>query len=582
MTLSKKEFMKQINNNLYNIRHSLAHILASAVQNLFPGARLGTGPAIENGFYYDLDSKHRFSEQDFKKIEAEMRNLIKQNLKFEYQELNITDAKKFFKQKNETYKVKLIEKFAKDSNKKLSIYKTGNFIDLCEGGHVKNTKELPQDAFKLTRIAGTYWQGNENNPQLQRIYGLAFETKNELKKYQKNLEEARARDHKILGPKLDLFFFHETAPGIPYFLPKGVIIINTLINFWRKEHQKKGYQEISSPLINKKELWEKSGHWKHYKNDMFLADMGENEIYGVKPMNCPNSMIVFESKLRSYRDLPLRLSDTDILHRYERSGTLNGLLRARSFRQDDSHNFVTEDQIEKEYENIFEIAKEFYAKFNLKFKYRLSTRPDKFMGDKATWDKAESSLKHILIKSVGKNGFYIEQGDGAFYGPKVDIIMKDSLNREWQMGTIQLDFQIPKNFDLKYTDKNGKQKTPIVIHRVIYGSLERFIGILIEHFAGAFPFWLAPVQIQILPISEKFNRYAEKIMNKLQEKNFRVEINKNQETLGKKIRQGEIQKIPYLIIVGEKEQKNKTINIRSRENNYQKEMRLNDFSKTLK
>ena len=315
---------------------------------------------------------------------------------------------------------------------------------------------------------------------------------------------------------------------------------------------------------------------------MFLADMGENEIYGVKPMNCPNSMIVFESKLRSYRDLPLRLSDTDILHRYERSGTLNGLLRARSFRQDDSHNFVTEDQIEKEYENIFEIAKEFYAKFNLKFKYRLSTRPDKFMGDKATWDKAESSLKHILIKSVGKNGFYIEQGDGAFYGPKVDIIMKDSLNREWQMGTIQLDFQIPKNFDLKYTDKNGKQKTPIVIHRVIYGSLERFIGILIEHFAGAFPFWLAPVQIQILPISEKFNRYAEKIMNKLQEKNFRVEINKNQETLGKKIRQGEIQKIPYLIIVGEKEQKNKTINIRSRENNYQKEMRLNDFSKTLK
>ncbi|KKP30429.1 MAG: Threonine-tRNA ligase [Parcubacteria group bacterium GW2011_GWA2_31_28] len=574
--------MKQINNNLYNIRHSLAHILASAVQNLFPGARLGTGPAIENGFYYDLDSKHRFSEQDFKKIEAEMRNLIKQNLKFEYQELNITDAKKFFKQKNETYKVKLIEKFAKDSNKKLSIYKTGNFIDLCEGGHVKNTKELPQDAFKLTRIAGTYWQGNENNPQLQRIYGLAFETKNELKKYQKNLEEARARDHKILGPKLDLFFFHETAPGIPYFLPKGVIIINTLINFWRKEHQKKGYQEISSPLINKKELWEKSGHWKHYKNDMFLADMGENEIYGVKPMNCPNSMIVFESKLRSYRDLPLRLSDTDILHRYERSGTLNGLLRARSFRQDDSHNFVTEDQIEKEYENIFEIAKEFYAKFNLKFKYRLSTRPDKFMGDKATWDKAESSLKHILIKSVGKNGFYIEQGDGAFYGPKVDIIMKDSLNREWQMGTIQLDFQIPKNFDLKYTDKNGKQKTPIVIHRVIYGSLERFIGILIEHFAGAFPFWLAPVQIQILPISEKFNRYAEKIMNKLQEKNFRVEINKNQETLGKKIRQGEIQKIPYLIIVGEKEQKNKTINIRSRENNYQKEMRLNDFSKTLK
>ena len=315
---------------------------------------------------------------------------------------------------------------------------------------------------------------------------------------------------------------------------------------------------------------------------MFIADMGKNDLYGIKPMNCPNSMIIFESKLRSYRDLPLRFSDTDILHRYERSGTLNGLLRARSFRQDDSHNFVAEDQIEKEYESIFEIVKEFYAKFNLKFKYRLGTRPDKFMGDIATWDKAENSLKKILIKTVGKNGFYIEQGDGAFYGPKIDIIMKDSLNREWQMGTIQLDFQIPKNFNLKYTDKDGKQKTPIVIHRVIYGSLERFIGILIEHFAGAFPFWLSPVQIQILPISEKFNFYAKKIFKKLQEKEFRVEINEQKETLGKKIRQGEVQKIPFLIIVGEKEQKNNTINIREHGQKDQKEIKLDAFIKTLK
>lgn len=568
-------------NNLYKIRHSLAHILASAIQNLFPETRLGTGPVIENGFYYDIDSNHRFSEEDFKKIEKEMRFLIKQNLSFKKQEMTISDSKKLFKKRLEPYKIELIEKFSKAGNKKLSIYMTGKFVDLCEGGHVKNTKEIDIDAFKLTHIAGTYWQGNENNPQLQRIYALAFETKNELKEYQKLLEEAKKRDHKILGPKLDLFFFHETAPGIPYWLPKGVIIMNTLIDFWRKEHQKKGYQEISSPLINKKELWEISGHWKHYKEDMFIVDIEENETYGIKPMNCPNSMIVFKSRLRSYKDLPLRFSDTDILHRYERSGTLNGLLRARSFRQDDSHNFVTEDQIEKEYENIFEIAKKFYDKFNLKFKYRLGTRPNKFMGDIATWDKAEKSLKNILTKTAGKDGFHIEEGDGAFYGPKIDIIMKDSLNREWQMGTLQLDFQIPKNFNLKYIDKNGKQKTPIVIHRVIYGSLERFIAILIEHFAGSLPFFIAPTQIQILTISEKFNLYAEKIMNKLQEKNFRVEINKQEETLGKKIRQGEMQKIPYLIIVGEKEQKNNTINVRSRDNNSQKEIKLDEFLNLL-
>jgi threonyl-tRNA synthetase len=376
------------------------------------------------------------------------------------------------------------------------------------------------------------------------------------------LEESEKRNHKILGPKLGLFMFHDTAPGMPYWLPNGVKLFNELVNFWRVEHEKHNYQEIMSPLINKSDLWKISGHWDHYKEDMFIADMGENEQYGIKPMNCPNAMVVFDSKQVSYKDLPLRLSDTDRLHRYERSGTLNGLLRVRSFQQDDSHNFISEDMIESEYQHIFELCEKFYGIFDMEYSFRLGTRPEKFMGDPESWDKAESALKSVLEKS--SRPYKILEGDGAFYGPKVDILMKDAIGREWQMGTIQLDYQIPKNFDLKYTDKDGTKKTPVVVHRVIYGSLERFIGILIEHFAGAFPLWLSPVQLVVIPIADRHEEYAQKFVDSCKEHGIRVELDNRSERLQAKVRDHEIAKHPYVVIVGDKEIETQTVSVRSR------------------
>ena len=544
------------------IRHSLAHLLAAAVLKKFPKAKLGIGPVIENGFYYDFLLPRSLTPDDLKEFEKSIREMIRTNLPFSGKKVTPAEAKKIFKEQQ--FKLDLIKEFTKEK-KGLTTYKTGEiFLDLCRGGHVKNTKEINPDGFKLDRIAGAYWRGDEKNPQLQRIYGLAFETKKELEEYVALIEEAKKRDHRRLGQELELFMFHETSLGAPYWLPKGMIIINELINFWREEHKNRGYQEISSPLINKKELWETSGHWDHYKDDMFIANMGEGEIYGIKPMNCPNAMIVFGSKSRSYRDLPLRLSDTDILHRYERSGVLNGLLRARSFRQDDSHNYVTEDQIGAEYGEIFNIADKFYGIFGLEFRYRLGTRPEGFLGKRATWDKAEKTLKAILDKRVGKGGYEIAEGDGAFYGPKVDIVMKDALKRDWQMGTIQLDFQQPARFGLSYIDENGKKQTPIAVHRVIYGSIERFLAILIENFAGAFPLWLSPVQVMILPVSEKFTDYGKKVFDELNKAGIRVEISDANETLGKRIREAEMQKIPYVLVVGEKEETAKTVNVRKR------------------
>ncbi|MBI4085011.1 MAG: threonine--tRNA ligase [Candidatus Liptonbacteria bacterium] len=561
-----------------NIRHSLAHVLAAAVLKKFPKAKLGIGPVIENGFYYDFLLPRSLTPDDLKELEKDMKKLVSGNLPFAGKKITPAEAKKLFK--DQRFKLDLIKEFVKEK-KTLTVYRTGElFMDLCKGGHVKNTKEINPDAFKLTHVAGAYWRGDEKNSQLQRVYGLAFGTKKELDEHLKMLAEAEKRDHKKLGPRLKIFMFHETAPGMPYWLPKGTLIYNELINFWREEHKKRDYNEIVSPLLNKKELYVTSGHYDHYWEEMFVAETGENEEYGIKAMNCPNAMIVFGSESRSYRDLPLRFADTDTLHRYERSGTLNGLLRVREFRQDDAHCFVREDQIGREYEEIFGIVERFYSVFGLSYSFRLGTRPDNFMGDKKTWDKAEGTLEKILKKSGKK--FVIFEKDGAFYGPKVDIIMKDSLGREWQMGTVQLDFQQPRRFKLEYADKDGSKKTPIAIHRVIYGSMERFIGILIEHFAGAFPLWLSPVQAIVLPLSEKFSKYAGKIYDELKKENIRAEITNANETLGKRIREAEMQKIPYVLVVGEKEEESETVNVRHYHRGQEGEISIEKLIKKIK
>lgn len=572
------------------LRHSAAHLMAAAIQKLYPQAKFGVGPTVEDGFYYDIDLDSPLAPADLEKIEKEMEKLRNENLKFEREEMEIDEAVKLFKKLGQDYKVELLsdlkqhgttvasEIYGNDSEQKksnvksssssadkhmsnVSIYKTGDFIDLCRGPHVKSTKDIA--AFKLTKLAGAYWRGDEKNKMLTRIYGTAFATQPELDEHLAMLEEAKKRDHKILGPRLELFDFHETAPGMPYWLPKGLIVMNTLIDFWRQEHQKRGYQEIATPLINKKQLYVTSGHWDHYQENMFISETEEGETYALKPMNCPNAMVVYGLRKRSYRELPLRLSDTDTLHRFERSGTLNGLLRVRSFRQDDAHIFVTPEQIKDEVERIFEITETFYSLFNMEYSFRLGTRPEKFMGQAKVWDRAEKELEEILKKS--KKKFTVLKGDGAFYGPKIDILMKDVLSREWQMGTIQLDFQIPLKFNLTYTDKDGAEKTPVAIHRVIYGSLERFMGILIEHYSGAFPAWLSPVQVALLPVStDKHLKYCQKLSQELQDKGARVWIDDSSETVGKKIRNSEQQKIPFMLVVGDKELSGSKLSVRER------------------
>lgn len=559
--MSNQEYLKT--ERLHNIRHSLAHLFAAALLKLHPKAKITIGPPVDDGFYYDFDLDEKLTLQDLPKIEKEMRRILPTWEKFEKMDVSPAQAKAHWA--GNPYKLELIEDLEK-KGEKITFYKSGNFTDLCRGGHVDcPKKDIKPDAFKLSKLAGAYWRGDEKNKMLTRVYGVAFESKEDLDNHLAMLAEAEKRDHKVLGPKLDLFMFHHTSPGMPYWLPKGLVVLNKLMEFWREEHEKRGYLETSTPLINKKELWETSGHWAHYKENMFVSDMGENEIYGVKAMNCPNAMVIFGSALRSYRDLPLRFSDADILHRYELAGTLNGLFRVRSFRQDDSHNFISEDMIESEYLEIFKIVKLFYGVFKLDYSFRLGTRPEGFLGERATWDKAEAILKKILEKSKIK--YAIAEGDGAFYGPKVDILMKDVLGREWQMGTVQLDFQQPKRFGLEYIDKDGSRKTPVAVHRVIYGSIERFIGILIEHYAGAFPLWLSPVQVSVLPISKKQNAYAKKVVKELGAAlpNLRIEIDLRDESVGKKIREATMQKVPYQLILGDKEMKSKKAAVRTRE-----------------
>lgn len=579
--------------DLETMRHSTAHLLATAVSILWPKTKFGIGPAIENGFYYDFEFPEKITESDLPKIEKVMGEIKNKDLSFERTEMTIDKALSFEKKREQDFKLELIQQIkdlgttaldketsgeVEGKADKVSYYKLGDFIDLCRGPHVESTGEIGE--FKLLNLAGAYWRGSENNPMLTRIYGTVWPNEKELNSHLSLLEEAKKRDHKKIGSELDLFMFDETAPGMPYWLPKGLTLFNVLRDFWRKTHTGEGYLEIQSPLVNEKKLWETSGHWQFFKDEMFIIPVDKQTTYALKPMNCPNAMVVFGSKLRSYRDLPLRLSDSDILHRFEKSGTLNGLLRTREFSQDDAHIFLTEDQIEEEYEKILKIAEYFYSVFNLEYRLRLGTRPSKFLGDKEIWDKAERSLKRVLEKS-GKEYFVLE-GDGAFYGPKIDILIKDALGREWQTGTIQLDFQLPTRFKLKYTDSAGSQKTPVVIHRVIYGSFERFIGILIEHYNGSFPIWLSPIQAEIIPIAERHNEYSLNLKNKLIDIGFRVDINSKNETMQNKIRNAQGQKIPYMLIIGDKEQVQDKVAVRSREKGDEGSLSINEFVTRLK
>lgn len=576
-----------MNKDLSNLRHSCAHLLAAAILKLYPDTLLTIGPSIEDGFYYDLDFKKPISEADLPKIEQAMKEILPTFDSFKHREVSEKEAKE--KYKNNPYKLELIDEIVK-KGEKITFYKAGDFEDLCRGGHSESpSKEI--GVFKLLSVAGAYWRGSEKNKMLTRIYGTCFGTQKELDDYLSMMEEAKKRDHKKLGAELGLFFFHETSPGMPYWLPKGFILYTRLLEFNRQVHKKYGYTEIATPIINKKDLYETSGHWHHYRDDMFLSPMSfvrgdskqileGSETFGIKPMNCPNAMNVFSLQTRSYRDLPLRFSETSALHRFEPSGTLNGLFRAREFHQDDAHIFLRNDQVGDEFGKVMDMIKELYAAFDISYRLRLGTRPDNHMGEDSDWDQAEKSLQTVLDKSGEE--YVIEEGEGAFYGPKVDILMKDSLGREWQTGTIQLDYQQPKNFKLSYIDEKGKQVTPAVMHRAIYGSFERFIGILTEHLNGAFPLWLAPIQVILLPITDKHNDFATKVAKELEESNLRAEVDERSERLQAKIREATLQKIPYLGIIGDKEIEKNSISVRTRSGEDLGSMSLSQFVQRVK
>ena len=559
--MSNENMNPAVENSVEMCRHSMAHVLAKAVMELYDGVKLAIGPAIETGLYYDFDIPTAITDSDLEKIEAKMTEIIKRREDFTRREISAEEALKLFA--DQPYKIEMIN--ALDGKEEISLYDLGDdFVDLCRGPHVENAIHLRSWSFKVASVAGAYWHGDENNPMLQRVYVYAYPSKAELKEYLNFIEEAKKRDHRRLGPQLDLFFMDETAPGMPYWLPNGWKMFNTLLDFWREEHEKRNYQEISSPLVNLNSLWKTSGHWAHYQENMFIVPLSEEQVYAVKPMNCPNAMVVFQRKTRSYRDLPLRYSDCDVLHRKEVSGTLHGLLRVQMFRQDDSHNFISEDQIYSEINSILDIADLFYGIFGLTYTPVLSTRPADYMGEVELWDKAETELKAVLDARYGTTGYQINEGDGAFYGPKIDIMMKDALNRVWQTGTIQLDFQLSRNFNLTYTDRDGALKTPVVVHRVIYGSIERFIGILIEHFAGYFPFWISAQQVGIVPVREEHTDYANEIAEKLRMAKIRATVDTSNGTMGNKIKTFRKELMPYILIVGDKEMEDGTISLRVR------------------
>lgn len=542
---------------LHAIRHTAAHVMAQAIQHLFPDVKFAIGPAIANGFYYDLDSEHTFTPEDLTAIEKEMAKIIKQNIPLVRAEIPRSEALAMFAAKDEKYKVELINDLPEDAV--ISTYTQGDFTDLCAGPHCPSTGRVK--AFKLQSIAGAYWRGNEKNKMLQRIYGTAFASKEELDSYLHMLEEAAKRDHRKLGKELDIFAIMEEGPGFPFFLPNGMVIRNELINYWRQVHRRYGYQEIKTPMILSRKLWETSGHWDHYRENMYFTQIDEAD-YAVKPMNCPGGMLVYKLHPHSYKELPIRAGELGLVHRHELSGALHGLFRVRCFTQDDAHIFMMPSQIKDEIQNVIRLFDEVYATFGLKYHAELSTRPEDSMGDAETWEKTTNALKAAL-EDLGLP-YVINEGDGAFYGPKIDFHLTDSIGRTWQCGTIQLDMLLPEKFDLTYTGEDGLKHRPVMIHRVVYGSIERFIGILIEHYAGAFPAWLAPQQVRILPITDKHVAYAKELADKMFDLGLRVHLDDRNEKLGYKIREAQVQKVPYTLVVGDKEVEEGTVNVRRR------------------
>ena len=552
------------------IRHSTAHVMAQAVKRIYGNVKLAIGPTIKNGFYYDFDLDISLTQDDLKKIEDEMNKIINEDLKFKRDDVSREEALKIMSEKGEYYKVELIN--ALDESEKISLYEQGDFTDLCRGPHIPSTKFIK--AFKLTSVAGAYWRGSEKNKMLQRIYGVAFSSKKELEKYLNMIEEAKKRDHRKLGRELKLFEIMDEGPGFPFFLPKGVILKNILIDYWRKLHNEAGYVEIETPIMLNKELWIRSGHWDHYKENMYTS-MIDNKEFALKPMNCPGGMLVYKSEGHSYRDLPLRVGELGRVHRHEISGALHGLMRVRAFTQDDAHIFMLPEQIKSEILGVIKLIDEVYDTLGFKYNVELSTRPEDSMGSDEEWNMAERSLKEALDE--GGLDYKINEGDGAFYGPKIDFHIEDSLGRSWQCGTIQLDFQLPQRFELEYIGSDGGKHRPIVIHRVIFGSIERFIGILIEHFAGKFPVWLSPIQVKVLPISDSFMEYGHEVIDKLRKYGIRCEIDNRSEKIGYKIREARNERVPYMIIVGEKEKNHGNISLRSRDMGEEGSTSLEEF-----
>lgn len=552
-------------------RHTASHILAQAVKRLYPEVKLAIGPAIDNGFYYDFDKDTPFMPEDLEAIEAEMKKIVKEDLKLEQFEMAPADAIKYLKEIDEPYKVELCEEHA-GKNEPISFYKQGEFTDLCAGPHLMSTGYVK--AFKLTSCTGAYWRGSEKNKMLSRIYATAFPKASELEAYLNMIEEAKKRDHRKLGKELELFTIMDEGPGFPFFLPKGMTLKNTLIDYWRQIHTRDGYVEISTPIMLNRQLWETSGHWDHYKENMYTTVIDDTE-FAIKPMNCPGGILVYKSKPRSYRDLPMRMGELGLVHRHEKSGALHGLMRVRCFTQDDAHIFMTPDQITDEIKGVVRLIDEVYKLFGFKYHVELSTQPEDSMGSQEDWDMATEGLRKAL-DGLGLP-YVVNEGDGAFYGPKIDFHLEDSLGRTWQCGTIQLDFQLPMRFKLEYTGADGEKHRPIMIHRVVFGSIERFIGILTEHFAGAFPIWLAPVQVEFMPIADRHNEFTAKVAAELKKRGIRVEVDGRSEKIGFKIREAQLQKIPYMLVIGDKEVETENVSIRCRKRGDIGTMSVSDF-----